>query len=190
MGFSFRIGATTKELKGTNAVESVVLKEGESIPADMVIVSAGVRPNLELAQKLGIKCDKGIIVDSALRTSRPEVFAAGDVAEFEGMVYGIWPAAMQQGKAAGISMAGGNVLYEGSIMESKLKVVGIDLASAGEIDVENRFDTRVEETDMVYRKLVIDGNHIVGCIMLGDTTDFASITRAITEKKDIAQLKI
>ena len=97
MGFAFRLGAVTKEISGAGPVERVVLESGEAIPAGMVIISAGVRPNLEVAKCLGLACDKGIIVDSALRTSRPEIFAAGDVAEFGGVLYGIWPPAMQQG---------------------------------------------------------------------------------------------
>jgi len=190
MGFSFRIGTTVQKISGVSSVESVSLKGGEIIPADMVIISAGVRPSLDLAQCLGLQCDKGIIVDSSLRTSRPEVFAAGDVAEFGSVVYGIWPAAMQQGEAAGTNMAGGNMIYKGSTMSNKLKVVGIALASVGEIDVENRFETRVKETDTVYRKFVIEDNHLVGCIMLGDTSGFAAITKAISEKKDIAHIKM
>jgi len=190
MGFSFHIGATTREIIGTDAVEGVVLKDGTTIPAEMVIVSAGVRPNLELARLFDLECDKGILVDSALRTSRPEIFAAGDVAQFQGMLYGIWPAAMQQGKAAGTNMAGGTMEYTGSTMMTKLKVVGIDLASAGEIDAENRYESKVEETDTAYRKFVIDSNRLIGCIMLGDTDGFTAMTRAITEKTDLALVGI
>jgi len=190
MGFSFQIGATTNEIIGTEAVEGVVLKDGTAIPAEMVIVSAGVRPNLELARIFDLECDKGILVDSALRTNRPEIFAAGDVAQFQGMLYGIWPAAMQQGKAAGINMAGGSMEYTGSTMMTKLKVVDIDLASAGEIDADNRYESRVKETATVYRKFVIDANQLIGCIMLGDTAGFAAMTRAITEKTDLALLGI
>jgi len=182
MGFSFRLGATTKKITGTNEVESVMLENEESIPADMVIMSAGVRPNLELGQLLGLSCNKGIIVDSALKTSNPTIFAAGDVAEFENVLYGIWPAAMQQGGTAGTNMAGGAMAYQGSVMANKLKVIGIDLASAGEIDVENRFTSKIEETDTVYRKIVFDNHHIIGCIMLGDTSDFNTFTRLIAEK--------
>lgn len=188
MGLSFRIGVTTKEIAGTGSVENVILQGDDGIPADMVIVSAGVRPNLEPARWLDLKCNSGIIVDSTLRTSRPEVFAAGDTTEFEGMIYGIWPAAMQQGKAAGVNMAGGSLSYKGTTMANKLKVVGIDLAAAGEIDVETRHENRITETDSIYRKLVIDDNRLIGCIMLGDTSDFASMTKAITEKKDISQV--
>jgi len=190
MGFSFHIGATTQEIIGADGVEGVALKDGPTIPAEMVIVSAGVRPNLELARLLDLKCDKGILVDSALRTSRPEIFAAGDVAQFQGMLYGIWPAAMEQGKAAGINMGGGTMEYAGSTMMTKLKVVGIDLASAGEIDPENKYESRVQETDKVYKKFVIDANRLIGYIMLGDTEGFTAMTLAISEKTDLGDLEI
>lgn len=190
MGFSFRLGETTREITGTATVESVVLESEEVIRTEMVIISAGVRPNLELGKYLGLTCNRGIVIDSNLRTSRPEIFAAGDVAEFNEMVYGIWPAAMKQGEMAGTNMAGENNAYPGSIMANKLKVVGIDLASAGEIDVENRFTSRIEETDNVYKKIVTDNDQIIGCIMLGDTSDFIKITRAISEKKNIKEIEI
>lgn len=190
MGFSFHLGATTKEITGVDTVESVILENGETIPCDMVIISAGVRPNLELGQCLDLKCERGIVVDSSLRTSCPEVFAAGDVAEYENMMYGIWPAAMQQGKSAGINMAGGEVSYNGSVMANKLKVVGIELASAGEIDTENRYESRVEETDTTYKKIVIKDNCIIGCIMIGDTSHFHLATKAISEKTAVENVKI
>jgi nitrite reductase (NADH) large subunit len=190
MGFTFHIGATTQEIIGTDGVEGVVLKDGPTIPARMVIVSAGVRPNLDLARLLDLECDKGILVDAALRTSRPEIFAAGDVAQFQGMLYGIWPAAMEQGRAAGINMAGGRMEYPGSTMMTKLKVVGIDLASAGEIDPDNKYESRVHETAKVYKKFVIDANRLIGCIMLGDTKGFTAMTRAIAEKTDLAEVGI
>jgi nitrite reductase (NADH) large subunit len=189
MGFSFRLGVTVREITGRNGVESVVLNNDEVIAADMVIISAGVRPDLELAKQLGLACGHGITVDDALRTSRPEIFAAGDVAEFADTLYGIWPAAMEQGRIAGINMAGTHEKYHGSVMANKLKVVGIDLASAGEIDAENRFPAQIRETDTVYRKIVLDDNRIIGCILLGDTSDFAAITRAINEKTGITAMK-
>lgn len=184
LGFAFHLGAATKEITGTTSPDGVVLASGEVIPAEMVIISAGVRPNLELAPGLGLACNKGIVVDSTLRTNRPQIFAAGDVAELNGVIHGIWPTAMQQGKAAGANMAGVEMTYQGTVNANKLKVVGIDLASAGEIDAENRFSSKIEETEAVYKKIVCDDNrHIIGCIMLGDTSNFAATTRAINEKK-------
>lgn len=183
MGFSFRLGAKTQEIKGDDQVTGVLLEGGERLPAEMVIVSAGVRPNMELAESLELDSGKGITVDERLRTSKPDIYAAGDVAEFQGMSYGIWPAAMEQGKIAGTNMAGGDVLYKGTTMANTLKVVGIDLASAGDIDAENKFESRVVQDEKVYKKLVIDNDRIIGCIMLGDTKGFNRITKAMSDKE-------
>ena len=189
MGFSFRLGARTQEISGNDQVTGVLLEGGESIPSKMVIISAGVRPNLELAEPLGLENDKGIKVDEYLRTNQADIYAAGDVAEFRGMPYGIWPAAMEQGQIAGTNMAGGNLVYKGTTMANSLKVAGVDLASAGNIDAENEKESRVVTDDKVYKKIVMENNQIVGCIMLGDTKDFNKITKAMSEKKDISQVK-
>jgi nitrite reductase (NADH) large subunit len=189
MGFSFRLGAKTREITGEDGVDGVLLEGGEVLSAGMVIISAGVRPNMELAEPLGLDHDKGIKADEHLRTNRPDIFAAGDVAEFRGMPYGIWPAAMEQGKIAGINMAGGDMTYEGTTMANTLKVVGIDLASAGDIDADNKFDSRVVSDREVYRKIVIDDNRIIGCIMLGDTKGFTKITGMMSEKEDVGRIK-
>ncbi|MBU4425485.1 MAG: FAD-dependent oxidoreductase [Proteobacteria bacterium] len=189
MGFSFRLGARTQEISGNDQVTGVLLEGGESIPSKMVIISAGVRPNLELAEPLGLENDKGIKVDEYLRTNQTDIYAAGDVAEFRGMPYGIWPAAMEQGQIAGTNMAGGNLVYKGTTMANSLKIVGVDLASAGNIDAENEKESRVFTDDKVYKKIVMENNQIIGCIMLGDTKDFNKITKAMSEKKDISQVK-
>jgi nitrite reductase (NADH) large subunit len=189
MGFKFRLGAKTEEIEGADRVTSVRLEGGERIPAGMVIISAGVRPNLELPKSMGLECDKGIKVDKYLGTNLPDIYAAGDIAEFKGMAYGIWPAAMEQGKIAGINMAGGNMVYNGTTMANTLKVVGIDLASAGDIDADNKHESRVFINEKTYKKVVIDNNLLIGCIMLGDTTGFNKITKAITEKKDVSAVK-
>jgi nitrite reductase (NADH) large subunit len=189
MGFSFRLGAKTQEIMGDEKVDGVLLEGGENLPAGMVIISAGVRPRMELADSLDLETDKGIKVDEHLRTNQDNVFAAGDVAEFQGMPYGIWPAAMEQGKIAGTNMAGGEVVYPGTTMANTLKVVGIDLASAGNIDAEGEFESKVVTDEKVYKKIVVENNRIIGCIMLGDTKGFDKITKAISGKKDVSQIK-
>ncbi len=189
MGFSFRLGAKTEEITGEDQVTGVRLEGGETLSASMVIISAGVRPNLELADALGLEKDKGIKVDEQLRTSRPDVYAAGDVAEFRGVPYGIWTAAMEQGKIAGINMAGGAASYDGTTMANTLKVVGIDLASAGDIDAEKKFESQVVQDEKVYKKIVIEDNHIIGCIMLGDTRGFQKVTAMMSDKQDISGIK-
>jgi len=188
MGFSFRLGAKTEAISGEETVEGVVLEGGESISAQMVIISAGVRPNLQLAGPLGLAQDKGIQVNERLQTSQPHIYAAGDVAEFRGIPYGIWPAAMEQGKIAGTNMAGGDRVYEGTTMANVLKVVGIDLASAGNIDAENESASRVVQDEDVYKKIILEEDRITGCIMLGNTKGFNKITRAMSEGRGVSEL--
>jgi nitrite reductase (NADH) large subunit len=191
MGFSFRLGAKTQEIIGDGKVSGVLLEGGETLPAQMVIVSAGVRPNLELAKPLGLEADKGIKVNERLQTTQEGIYAAGDVTEFRGMPpYGIWPAGMEQGKVAGINMAGGEGLYNGTTMANTLKVVGVDLASAGNIDAEGKFESLVVAgSDKAYTKIVLDNNQIIGCIMLGETKAFTQITKLMAEKRDVSAMK-
>jgi len=189
MGFSFRLGAKTEAILGDDQVSHVQLDGGETLPAQMVLISAGVRPNMELAEALGLNRDRGIKVDERLRTSRGEIYAAGDVAEFRGMTYGIWTAAMEQGKIAGANMTGADEKYEGTTMANILKVVGIDLASAGNIDAENEFESEVVTGDLNYKKIVIEKDKIIGCIMLGNTKDFNRIRKAISKKENFSRIK-
>jgi len=189
MGFSFRLDAKTQEITGGDQVDGVLLEGGEALSSEMVIISAGVRPNMELAENLGLDHDKGIKVGEHLRTNRADIYAAGDVTEFKGMVYGIWPAAMEQGKIAGNNMAGGDMVYEGTVMANTLKVVGVDLASAGNIDAENEFKSQVFTDEKIYKKIVIEDDRITGCIMLGDTKGFNKMTKAISERVDVSKIK-
>ncbi len=189
MGFVFRLGAKTQAILGESRVEGVQLEGGETLPAQMVIVSAGVRPNLGLARALGVDTDKGIKVDDHLRTSRSNIYAAGDVAECQGVLYGIWPAAMQQGRIAGSNMAGMETLYHGTTPANTLKVAGVDLAVAGDIDAENQRQALKKTGEGVYKKIVLDQNRIVGCIMLGDTRGFNQVTRWMASKESVAKLE-
>jgi nitrite reductase (NADH) large subunit len=185
MNFTFKLGATTREIAGDDRTEKVVLENGDIIPAEMVIISAGVRPNLALANMLGVKAGKGVIVDKFMQTSQTDIYAAGDVIEFEGKTYGIWPASMEQGKIAGINISGGKTSYEGTILANVLKVAGIDLASTGEIDLENRYVSKIIASEDIYKKVVIDNGRVIGCIMLGDRKNFNRISKAITSGEDI-----
>jgi len=189
MGFSFRLGAKTQEITGDDKASGALLEGGETLSGQMVVISAGVRPNLDLAEPLGLKTDKGVVVDEGLQTNQPNIYAAGDVAEFRGMPYGIWPAAMEQGKIAGINMAGGKATYNGTTMANTLKVVGVDLASAGNIDAENEFESKVATDGDQYKKIVLENDRIIGCIMLGNTKGFNEITKMMSEKRDVSKIK-
>jgi len=191
MGFAFFLGAKTREMTGDQKVKSVILDNGTIIDCDMVIISAGVKPNVELADKLGIKCNKGIPVNDRLETEINDIYAAGDVAEHRGICYGIWPAAEEQGKIAGINMAGDSAIYTGTLPSNILKIAGINLISAGNIDPDKNLEAIVQKgsSNFIYKKLVIKDNCIVGCILYGNIDNWKKIKKAMDEKKDISPIK-
>jgi nitrite reductase (NADH) large subunit len=191
MGFTFHLNARSKEITGTDRVTGLMLEDGTSIDADLIIISAGIRPRAELGKTLGLKVNRGLAVDDRMETEIKDIFAAGDLIEHQGMFYGIWPAAQKQGEIAGKNMAGGNAVYEGTTMSNVLKVVGIDLAAAGDIDAEGTSESIVEKDidRFRYKKMVIKDNSISGCILYGDTSDYAKIHKAIVEKKNIGDIR-
>jgi len=191
MGFTFYLGTKTKEITGGDKVEGLLLEDGSEIRCDMIIISAGIRPNARLAEKPGLKINKGLPVNDRMETAIPGIYAAGDVIEHRGFFYGIWPASEKQGETAGINMAGGDAVYNGTIPSNILKIAGIDLCAAGDIDAEGRFESIVskDEEKHIYRKLVISGNNIIGCILYGDISGRRKIIRAIDEKRDIGGIK-
>ena len=189
MGFEFKLGLKTKTLQGEDIVNTALLDNGDEIPAEMTVFSAGVRPNIQLASSMDLQLNKGIVVDDYLQTSDPDIYAAGDVAEWSGTLYGIWQPAMEQGQIAGANMAGESDIYQGTTMSTKLKVVGIDLASAGEIDTEGKYESKVYSEGDAYKKVIIDNNRIIGCIMLGDLQDFNRITKIMGDGTDVSEIK-
>jgi nitrite reductase (NADH) large subunit len=191
MGFRFFLGAKTQKITPAGESLEVHLEGGEFLPADIVLVSAGVRPEMALGKKLNLAMDKALKVDDAMRTGVGGIYAAGDVAEHRGRYYGIWPAAGEQGRVAGANMAGKETLYPGTVPANSLKVVGIDLVAAGEIDGEGKMEALVtrDETGKRYRKLVLQGNALAGAIFLGDIGGSDEILRAIREQKDISAFK-
>ncbi|MCK5097295.1 MAG: NAD(P)/FAD-dependent oxidoreductase [Desulfobacteraceae bacterium] len=181
-GFLFRLGAKTKEIKGDKAVTGVELESGEVLDADIVLFSAGVRPNLNLAEMLGLEIERGIVVDAHMGTSLDGVYAAGDVAQFEQTNFCIWSEAQGQGKVAGTNMAGNPGVFEPIVPSTRLKVAGIDLASAGDIDPEDALESEIEKSDQVYRKIVKKNGKLVGCIMLGDMKGYSNVVKQIAAK--------
>ena len=191
MGFQFYLEEQCREVLGQGHVEGVRLSSGRTVEADMLLVSAGVRSDLRLAQEAGLDTEKGVIVDDRMETSIATIFAAGDVAQHRGVCYGIWPAAQRQGEVAGTTMAGGTDVYEGTVPTNTLKVLGIDLVSAGDIDAEGVHECQVAADPVkgVYRKLVFDGNTLIGCILLGDVRGRWELMNAIETRRDIGPVK-
>ncbi len=191
MGFRFYLGAQSKEIAGLDKVEALILDDLTRIDCDMILISAGVRHNPFLAQKLNLPVEKGVIVNDKMETAIPDVYAAGDLIQHNGVFYGIWPAAEKQGEVAGINMAGGNAEYQGTVISNTLKVAGIDICAAGDIDAEGKKDSIIfkDADNAIYKKLVIQNNTIIGTILCGDIKDRQKIVKAIESGKDISPLR-
>jgi nitrite reductase (NADH) large subunit len=191
MGFAFYLGAGSKEIIGNERARGLVLENGTKIDGDLIIISAGVRPSADLGKKLGLAVNRGLIVNDRMETTIEGIYAAGDLIEHRGMFYGIWPAAQKQGEVAGTNMAGADAIYEGTTMSNVLKVVGIDLAAAGDIDADGKYESivRKEKGKYLYKKMVIRDDIISGCILYGDISGYRRILKAVDEKKDISGIK-
>ena len=113
MGIDLRESSRTEEILGDDRARAVLLEDGSTVPADLVVIATGVRPNSYLARMAGLDVNTGVVVDSQLRSSHPDVFAAGDVAEHRGVLYGSWPAAQAQGSIAGLNAVGLGVEFGG-----------------------------------------------------------------------------
>jgi nitrite reductase (NADH) large subunit len=188
MGFSFHLNAQAEEIKGDSPVSGLTLRNGGFIEGGLVVFSAGVRPNLELAKAAGLETGGAVTVDEYMRTSVPGIWAAGDAAEFGGQPCGIWPIAMAQGRAAGASMAGESVPYVPQAPSASLKVAGISLTSAGNIDAENKLGSKCFSADSVYRKIVLEGDIIRGFIFLGTAAGVQECTAAMNRNQPLGDL--
>jgi len=191
MGFVFYLRAASKEIEGEAQVKGLLLEDGRRIETDLIIISAGVRPNLELAQKLGLKLGKGVPVSDQMETEVPGIYAAGDGIEYQGRLYGIWPASEKQGQTAGLNMAGKSTAYIGTTPSNLLKVAGIDLLAAGDIDPDSKLEAFIDQNRETgtYRKMVIRDNAIVGCLLFGTLEGRKNILKAMEEKKNISSIK-
>ena len=191
MGFHFYLGAKTREIVREKDGLGVSLEGGEKLQAEMVLISAGVRPEITLAKSLNLPCDKGIKVDDTMETPIKGIYAAGDLVEHRGRVYGIWPASMEQGRVAGANMAGQDTKYQGTLPSNTLKVAGIDLVAAGEIDPDGKMESIVAKDDArkTYRKFVLQDRFLIGAILLGNTRGSDEIQKAIKAQRNVSSFK-
>jgi nitrite reductase (NADH) large subunit len=188
-GFTFLLGAKSKEIRREGGDLVLALEDGREARGGLVLVSAGVRGNVALAKQMGLAMDKGVTVDDRMKASVTGVYAAGDHVEHRGRLYGIWPASKAQGETAGINMAGGEAVYQGTTPANSLKVGGVDLTSAGDIDAEGKFDSAVWQDEAAYRKIVLENGRIKGFIFFGVTAGIKECRAAMEKGNDVGRFK-
>ena len=189
-GMKFLMEASTAEIVGDKRVSSVKFADGSEVEADLVVMAVGIRPDIELAQKAGIHCQRGIVVNDTMQTFDPLIYAVGECVQHRDECYGLVAPLFEQAKVAANHLAQvGSTRYIGSMTSTKLKVTGIDLFSAGEFN-EEEGDEVLQLQDVasgVYKKLVLKDNVIKGAVMFGDTMDgtwYFSLMRDATNIAD------
>ncbi|WDS38217.1 nitrite reductase large subunit NirB [Pseudoxanthomonas sp.] len=175
-GLHFRLGTSTSAILGNDAGEVIGVRfsDGSEIPADLVVMAAGIRPNTGLAEEAGIHCSRGIVVNDSLQSFDPRVYAVGECANHRGIAYGLVAPLFEQAKICANHLAQYGIgIYKGSVSSTKLKVTGIDLFSAGDFMGGDGAEEIVlsDPAGGVYKKLVIRDDKLVGACLYGDTGD-------------------
>jgi nitrite reductase (NADH) large subunit len=190
-GVTVLLEAETARVVGSRRAEAVELEDGRRLPADLVVVAVGVRPNAALAGEAGIAVDRGIVVDDHLETSAPGVFAIGECAEHRGQCYGLVEPGYEQAAVLARRLAGEDARYEGSVLATNLKASGVDVFSAGDFLGETGTEPIVLHDPGlgVYRKLVIAQDRLVGAVLFGDTRDGLWYLELVRSGQSIAALR-
>lgn len=191
-GIQIHTGVQIEALEGEEKVSGVRLADGTVIPAELVIVSCGVRANTGIAKEAGIDIERAVIVNEKMETNIPDIYACGDCAQYEGINYAIWPQAVEEGKVAGAQAAGDDITY--TTVPAALSFHGMNTAlfAAGDNGQNpNLIYKTVEfkdETKKQYQKYYFLNNRLCGVILIGDTSRMAEMTEALQKKKQYKEI--
>ena len=193
-GLKFHLKTNTETILGNEngRVKAVRFKEGFEIPADLVVLAVGIRPNFALAESAGIHCDKGIVVNDTMQTFDPRVYAVGECVSHRGLSYGLVAPLFEMAKVCATHLANFGIgSYKGSVTSTKLKVTGIDLFSAGDFTGGDDTEEIVlhDAVGGVYKKLVIQDDKIIGGVLYGDTADGAWYFQMLRDGKPIHEIR-
>lgn len=192
MGIKVRLGVATQEIMGEGSVKGLKFKGGGETKAEMAIVAAGIRPDIQMAKEAGLETDRGVVVDDFLQTSHPDIYAAGDNVQHKGKIWGIIPASFDQARVAAFNIMGQKKEYQGTVPSNTLKVVGIDVASIGLVNPEGEGYEQIRmerKEEGIYKKVVLQKGSIVGAIWMGTKKSVDQVSRLITQKIKVTKWK-
>mmetsp|Transcript_18202 Transcript_18202/g.28614 ORF Transcript_18202/g.28614 Transcript_18202/m.28614 type:complete len:374 (-) Transcript_18202:12-1133(-) len=173
-GITVKCQANSKEILGASGkVRALLLDDGTELPCDLLVMAVGIRPNVALAKEAGLAVGRGIHVDDKMITSDEHILAVGECVEHDGAIFGLVAPLYDQAKVAAQTLMGEDAAFVQKELSTKLKVTGCDLFSAGDFaDGEGREDIVFRDPGRgVYRRLVIEGDKVIGAVMYGDTAD-------------------
>jgi nitrite reductase (NADH) large subunit len=181
-------GDSSSSLLEPSCIKKVILSSGLELPADVLIVSAGVHARTEFALNSGLKVNKGIVIDNEMRTTAGNIYSAGDCAEHNGICYGLWTIAKEQGRIAGLNMAGGKIEYNGSVPSTSLKVTGVDVFSSGDFSAAGDNAMMLQDAGK-YARIIYNGDMPVGAVVVGDSSIVREARKAMAGKGSIDEMK-
>lgn len=186
-GIRVHCKGATKAILGTDRVEAVLLEDGTVYPADLVCMAVGIRPETRLANDAGLEVARGITVDDQMRTSDPAIFALGECVEHDGQLFGLVAPLYDQARVLAATLAGQDAAFQPVQTATKLKVTGCDLFSAGDFaDAPGREDIVFRDPGRgIYKRLILEGDRLIGAVMYGDTADGAWFFDKIRSGADI-----
>ncbi|MEJ6950075.1 NAD(P)/FAD-dependent oxidoreductase [Natronospora cellulosivora (SeqCode)] len=172
-GLKLYLDDKVEEFIGRDKVRKLKLSSNKIINTDLVLVSAGSHPKIDLAASLdSLVINRGLKVNKYLESNIPDIYAAGDIVEIQDTVFGLWTTAQEMGKIAGLNILGNKMEFKIPVNTYKLKILGIDLISIGEIDLDKKLKSKVELEKNHYRKLIYNENdQLIGAIILGKFPD-------------------
>jgi nitrite reductase (NADH) large subunit len=191
-GLHFLMGSNTEAILGEDKVKGVRFKGGLEIAADLVVMAVGIRPNIELAEKIGLHCERGVVVNDTMQTYDPRIYSVGECVQHRGLAYGLVAPLFEQAKVCANHLAKhGIARYEGSVTSTKLKVTGIDLFSAGDFTGDDTTEEIVmqDPSQGIYKKIVLKDNKIQGAVMYGDTVDGAWYFQLMRDETDVSDFR-
>jgi nitrite reductase (NADH) large subunit len=190
-GIQVLLGAESEAIQGRRKVAGLRLKDGRNVPADLVVMAVGIRPNVRLARGAGLEVNRGIVVGDDLMTSAPSVYAVGECAEHRGVCYGLVEPAYEQARVLARNLAGRPARYEGSLLATNLKVSGVNVFSAGDFMGAPGTEPIVlsDPGRQTYRKLVIRDGRLAGAVLVGDTGDALWYLDLIRSGRSVCELR-
>jgi len=190
LGVRVLLSHATAAITGETHAQGVRFQDGSEVPADFVVIAAGIRPNTELGRKAGLTVKRGIVVNDFLETSHPDIFAVGECVEHNGICYGLVAPLLEQGKVLAATITGNKgPRYEGTAPAAKLKIMGVEVFSAGDFAETPGNDViRYEDPALgIYKKLTLRDNRLVGAILVGETADSHRYMDWLQSKLDLAR---
>jgi nitrite reductase (NADH) large subunit len=191
-GLNFCLAARTVAIQGSTQVTGVLLADGRELPADLVVMATGVRPNTELAKAAGLRCDRGILVDDTLQSFDPAIYAVGECVQHRDMTFGLVAPLWEQARVCAAYLAERGVRrYGGSQVSTQLKVSGVKVFSAGDLQGGESSESLVlrDPRRGIYKRLLIEDNKVRGAVLYGDTGDGSWYFDLINEGRDVGPVR-